>query len=103
MLEQYFLKPETVDQIRSSWLGEPIERYVKWSVSVLDEAELAGRKAPDMTGSAAADFSCIRNASLARITLDRPMKSCAARDGRIRVTVHVDPRWSGAAATQFPG
>ena len=29
MLEQYFLKPETVDQIRSSWLAEPIERYVK--------------------------------------------------------------------------
>ena len=30
MLEQYFFKPETVDQIRSSWLGEPIERYVVW-------------------------------------------------------------------------
>ena len=29
MLEQYFLKPDTVAQIRSSWLGEPIERYVK--------------------------------------------------------------------------
>ena len=70
---------------------------------VLDEAELAVRKAQDMTGFAAADFSCIRNASLARFTLDRPMKSCAALDGRIRVTVHVDPRWSGAAATQFPG
>ena len=28
MLEHYFLKPETVDQIRSSWLAEPIERYV---------------------------------------------------------------------------
>ena len=30
MLEQYFLKPGTVAQIRSSWLGEPIERYVEW-------------------------------------------------------------------------
>ena len=30
MLEQYFLKPGTVAQIRSSWLGEPIERYVTW-------------------------------------------------------------------------
>ena len=28
MLEQYFFKPDTVDQIRSSWLGEGIERYV---------------------------------------------------------------------------
>ena len=33
MLEQYFLKPDTVAQIRSSWLGEPIERYVKWLAS----------------------------------------------------------------------
>ena len=30
MLEQYFLKPGTIAQIRSSWLGEPIERYVEW-------------------------------------------------------------------------
>ena len=30
MLEQYFLKPDTVDQVRDSWLGEPIERYVIW-------------------------------------------------------------------------
>ena len=30
MLEQYFLKPDTVAQSRSSWLGEPIKRYVKW-------------------------------------------------------------------------
>ena len=33
MLEQYFLKPDTVAQIRSSWPGEPIERYVKWLAS----------------------------------------------------------------------
>lgn len=30
MLERYFVKPETVDRIRASWLGEPIERYVTW-------------------------------------------------------------------------
>ena len=28
MLEQYSFKPDTVDQIRGSWLGEGIERYV---------------------------------------------------------------------------
>ena len=28
MLEQYFFKPDTVDQIHGSWLGEGIERYV---------------------------------------------------------------------------
>ena len=30
MLEQYFSKPDTIDRIRASWLGEPIERYVSW-------------------------------------------------------------------------
>ena len=54
------------------------------------------------TGLAAADFSRIHNASLARITLDRLMKFRAALDGRFRVTVHIDPRWTGAAATQSP-
>ena len=72
-------------------------------IAVLDEAELAVRKAQDMTGFAAADFSRIRDASLARFTLDRPIRILAALDGLIRVTVHIDPRWIGAAATQFPG
>ena len=30
MIEHYFIKPETCDHIRASWLGEPIERYVSW-------------------------------------------------------------------------
>lgn len=30
MLERYFVKPETVDRIRSSWIGGPIEQYVGW-------------------------------------------------------------------------
>jgi site-specific recombinase XerD len=30
MLEQYFTRPQTVDAIRASWIGEPIERYVDW-------------------------------------------------------------------------
>ena len=61
------------------------------------------RKAQDMTGFAAADFSRIRNASPARFTLARPMKFRSPLDGPIRVTVHVDPQWTAAAATQFPG
>ena len=31
------------------------------------------------------------------------MKILAALDGRIRVTVHIHPRLTGAAAQQFPG
>jgi len=30
MLEQYFLRPTTVDRIRSNWLGPQIEEYVEW-------------------------------------------------------------------------
>ncbi|MBV8890483.1 MAG: hypothetical protein JO266_00640 [Acidobacteria bacterium] len=29
MLERYFVFPRTVDRIRNSWIGEPIERYVE--------------------------------------------------------------------------
>lgn len=30
MIDQYYIKPQTRDRIRASWLGEPIQRYVTW-------------------------------------------------------------------------
>jgi integrase/recombinase XerD len=30
MLETYFVRPQTIDGIRSSWIGSEIERYVVW-------------------------------------------------------------------------
>lgn len=30
MLQCYFIRPTTIDRIRASWIGEPIERYVIW-------------------------------------------------------------------------
>lgn len=30
MLNRYFIRPTTVDRIRASWIGDPIERYVRW-------------------------------------------------------------------------
>ena len=30
MLDRYFVKPQTVDRVRSSWIGGPIEQYVEW-------------------------------------------------------------------------
>ena len=30
MLNRYFVKPQTLDRIRSSWLAKPIESYVGW-------------------------------------------------------------------------
>ena len=30
MLERYFVRPTTIDQIRASWIAGPIEQYVAW-------------------------------------------------------------------------
>lgn len=30
MLERYYVRPDSVDRVRSSWIGGPIERYVEW-------------------------------------------------------------------------
>ena len=30
MLEWYFVRPQTVDRVRASWIGSEIERYVGW-------------------------------------------------------------------------
>ena len=72
-------------------------------IAVLDERKLTVCQAADATGFSAADFSRIRNASLGRFTLDRLMKILAGLDGRIRVTVHVDPQGTGASAPPFTG
>ena len=61
-------------------------------ISILDEQELTVRRAAALTGFAAADLSRIRNASLGRFTLDRMMRIVAALDGRLQVTVRVEPR-----------
>ena len=45
-----------------------------------------------MTGFAAADFSPICNADLERFMLGRLMEMLSSLDGRIRVTVHIDPQ-----------
>jgi len=30
MLQRYYIRPETIDRIRASWIKEPIEQYVGW-------------------------------------------------------------------------
>lgn len=30
MLDQYYVRPQTVDRIRASWIGDPVEKYVAW-------------------------------------------------------------------------
>ena len=30
MLERYYVRPDTVDRVRSSWIGQAVEQYVTW-------------------------------------------------------------------------
>jgi predicted XRE-type DNA-binding protein len=61
-------------------------------VGVLDERGLSVRKANEITGIAAADFSRIRQAKLGRFTIDRLMTILARLDQRVDVAVTVRPR-----------
>jgi len=52
------------------------------------------RAAHEMTGIAAADFSCIRNANLGGFTIDRLMAIPVGLGQEVEVTVEVRP-WRG--------
>ena len=64
-------------------------------IAELDGRGLSMRKAADMTGFVAADFSRIRSADIGRFTLDRPMRLIAALNDRLCVTVRVSQREMG--------
>jgi predicted XRE-type DNA-binding protein len=59
---------------------------------VLDDRRLTVRKAEEITGVAAADFSRIRRATLGRFTVDRLMTILERLDQRVDVTITVRPR-----------
>lgn len=69
-------------------------------IALLDTRNLSVRKAAELTGFGAADFSRIRNANLGRFSLDRLMKMLAALDGNLRVTVHVAERPDDSESAQ---
>ena len=46
MLEDYFIKPATLDRLRSSWLGPEIEAYVAWLVKEAYSAKTIWRRVP---------------------------------------------------------
>ncbi len=61
-------------------------------IRVLDERGLSVRKAGQITGMAAADFSRIRRANLGRFTVDRLMTILARLDQQVQVRVTVRRR-----------
>ena len=61
-------------------------------IGVLDDRHLSVRRAGELTGIAAADFSRIRRANLGRFTIDRLMTILGRLDQEVDVTVSVRPR-----------
>ena len=60
-------------------------------IKALDRKRLTVRKAAELTGIAAADFSRIRNANIGRFTVDRLMTVLGRLDQRVDVNVKVRP------------
>jgi predicted XRE-type DNA-binding protein len=74
-------------------------------IRALDERALTMREAAAATGFAAADFSRVRNARLARFTLDRLIRMLQALEPAARVSVQVDmpsPLTSPSAPASAP-
>lgn len=46
MLERYFIRPETVDRIRASWLGGAIQTYVAWLTGQSYSSRCVVRRVP---------------------------------------------------------
>ena len=61
-------------------------------IGILDDRTLTVRKAEEITGIAAADFSRIRKAKLDRFTIDRLMTILNRLDQDVNVQVTVYPR-----------
>jgi len=61
-------------------------------IRVMDGRELSGRRAEELTGIAAADFSRIRKAKLDRFTIDRLMTILNRFEQRVEVSVSFPPR-----------
>ena len=76
-----------LEQLRSILAAEIIH--------VLDRRGLTVRKAEELTGIAAADFSRIRRAKLGRFTVDRLMTILARLDQQVDINVDVHPRNAG--------
>jgi len=65
-------------------------------IKALDREELTVRAAAELTGTAAADFSRIRNVDLGRFTVDRLMTIVNRLGRRVEVSVKVKNAPAGA-------
>ncbi len=66
-------------------------------IGVLDEENISVRRAHELTGFAAADFSRVRQAKLSRFTIDRLMAMLDRLGQDVEVTVSVQPKHNVAS------
>jgi predicted XRE-type DNA-binding protein len=69
-------------------------------IGALEDRKLSTRKAAELTGFAAADFSRVRNADYGRFTLDRLIRMLGALDESLEVQVTVEQRSRQPAPAQ---
>ena len=82
MLETYFVKPQTVDRIRASWIGPEVERYVVWLAEHGYRARSVLRRVPLLVA-----FGEFARARGARVVGDLPAHVepfVHERQGRVR-------------------
>lgn len=60
MLEKYFVRPETADRIRCSWIADSVERYVTWLSAQRYSQSTVKRRVP--TAIAFGDFAKVHGA-----------------------------------------
>ena len=68
MLESYFVRPQTVDRIRESWIGPEIERYVVWLAGQRYSSRSVLRRVPLLV-----DFAEFGRARGAQVVGDLPV------------------------------
>ena len=61
-------------------------------IGVLDDRRITVRRAHELTGFAAADFSRVRQAKLQRFTLERLISMLVRLSGDVEVNIEVKPR-----------
>jgi integrase/recombinase XerD len=93
MLEIYFVRPDTVDHIRASWIGSQVEQYVGWLADQGYSARTVLRRIPQLL--AFGEYARERGAE---VVADLP----AHVDGYVRQRVggHRGQRRNGATAQQ---
>src|SRR3954471_17914380 len=72
-------------------------------IGVLDDLGLSVRRAHELTGFAAADFSRVRRANLGRFTVDRLMTMLNRLGQEVEVTISDRPRGEQRPASSAPG